>query len=375
MKSLRSIAPLALVMLIVFAGLNACSSKQAENPTVPAVLRGIHVVSVKSLQLPDQIAAVGSVHSVESSALSSQVMGNVLKVSVNQGDHVRSGDTLITIDAASLRADVDRAHAAVAATNSQVAVAESETRMAAATLKRYEDLKEKKSVSPQEFEEVETRFHVAAAHLEMVHSKVNEAKAQEAVANTTLGYTRLRAPFDGVVTERKVDPGALATPGTPLLTIEKSGRLRLEVSVDESLLSTIRIGASIPVIIDAIGGSALAGKVAEIVPAADPISHSFLVKIDLPSSTGLRSGMFGKAQLSRGSKTALVVPRSAVVTHGSLQSVYVVDTNQIANLRYITLGNTSGEAVDVLSGLTAGELVIDAPDDRELAGKRIEAQP
>ncbi len=375
MKSLRSIAPLALVMLTGFAGLSACSSKQTENPTSTAVLRDIRVVSVKNMQLPDQVSAVGSVHSVESSALAAQVMGNVLRVLANQGDNVRAGDTLVVIDAASLRSDVDRAHAAVVAANGQAAAAESEARMAAATLKRYEDLKEKKSVSPQEFEEVETRFHVASAHVEMVRSQINEAKAQESAANTMLGYTRLRAPFDGVVTERRVDPGALATPGTPLLTIEKSGRLRLEVSVDESLLSTIRIGASIPVIIDAIGNNSLAGKVAEIVPAADPGSHSFMVKIDLPPTQGLRSGMFGRAQLSRGSKAALVVPRSAVVTHGSLQGVYVVDANKIANLRYITLGNTPGEQVDVLSGLTAGETVIDAPDDRELAGKRIEAQP
>jgi hypothetical protein len=99
-----------------------------------------------------------------------------------------------------------------------------------------------------------------------------------------------------------------------------------------------------------------------------------LVKIDLPSPQGLRSGMFGKAQLSRGSKTALLVPRSAVVTHGSLQGVYVVDANQIANLRHITLGNTPGEQVDVLSGLSAGETIIDTPGDQELAGKRIEAQ-
>ena len=128
-------------------------------------------------------------------------------------------------------------------------------------------------------------------------------------------------------------------------------------------------------VIDAIGTASLAGKVAEIVPAADAGSHSFLVKIDLPSAQGLRSGMFGKAQLYRGSRTAMLVPRSAIVTHGSLQGVYVVDANQIANLRYITLGNTTGEQVGVLSGLAAGETIIDTPGDQEFAGKRIEAQP
>jgi len=374
MKRTLWITSMALALLTVFGSVTACS-KKAETLAAPAVVRGLRVVSLKNQQLPTQVSAVGTVHSVQSAAIASQVMGNILNVSVNVGDHVRAGQTLLMIDAASLRSDLDRAHAGVLSAGGGVAAAESETRMAAATLKRYEDLKEKKSVSPQEFEEVETRFRVASAHLEMVRSQITGAKAQESSANTTLSFTRLRAPFDGVVTERKVDPGALATPGTALLTIEKAGRLRLEVSVDESLLPTIRRGASLPVMIDAIGSNAVMGKVAEIVPVADPGSHSFLVKIDLPSTPGLRSGMFGRAQLSRGSKTAVVVPRSAVVTHGSLQGVYVVDQNRIANLRYITLGGVHEEQLEVLSGLTAGEVVIETPGDRELAGKRIEGQP
>src|SRR4051812_27364313 len=100
----RPIAPLALVTLAGFVCLNSCSSKQAENVTTPTVMRGIHVIQAKNQQLPDQVSAVGSVHSVESSALAAQITGTVLKVSVNQGDRVRAGDTLITIDAASLRA-------------------------------------------------------------------------------------------------------------------------------------------------------------------------------------------------------------------------------------------------------------------------------
>jgi len=242
------------------------------------------------------------------------------------------------------------------------------------TLKRFEMLKAQKSVSPQEFDEVESRSKAASARLAMVRSQENEAIAAESAARTMQGYTRIRAPFDGIVTERKVDPGAMATPGSPLLTIEKAGALRLEVSVDESLLSFVHAGASIPVMLDTLGSEAVDGKVTQIVPAADAGSRSFLVKIDLPNVPGLHSGMYGHAQLMRGTKDVLMIPRTAVVAHGSMQSVYVLGQNHVAELRYISVGVPHGNEIEVLSGLSAGETVIDSPGERELSGKRIEVQ-
>ena len=161
----------------------------------------------------------------------------------------------------------------------------------------------------------------------------------------------------------------------PLLTIEKAGALRLEVSVDESLLSLVHRGAKIAVMIDTLGSEPVDGKVAQIVPAADPGSRSFLVKIDLANSPGLHSGMFGHALLVRGTRDTLIdSSRTAVIAHGSMQSVYVVGQNQIAGLRYISAGNLHGNEVEVLSGLSAGETVVDSPGDREFGGKRIEVQ-
>jgi hypothetical protein len=115
--------------------------------------------------------------------------------------------------------------------------------------------------------------------------------------------------------------------------------------------------------------------VAEIVPAADPSSRSFLVKISLPADKRLRSGLFGRAHFARGERQALLIPRSSVVERGQLTGVYVVDAKQIAELRYITLGALSGEKAEILSGLKDGETLVAAPEDRELSGKRIAAQP
>ena len=372
MNILRSYVFYAVILLTI-ASLTACS-KKVETSVSPDVVSGVRVFRTTSQKLPETVDTVGTVRALESSTLSSQVMGTITSIAVREGDHVRAGQTLISIDAAQLGSQAERAHASVVAMGQQSAAAEGDAALAASTLKRFEMLKAQKSVSPQEFDEVETRSKAASARLAMVRAQELEAKAAESAARTMQGYTRIHAPFDGVVTERKVDPGSMATPGSPLLTIEKTGALRLEVSVDESLLSFVHAGASIPVIIDTLGSQPVEGKVTQIVPAADSASRAFLVKIDLPPAPGLHSGMYGHAQLMRGTKDVLVIPRSAVIAHGSMQNVYVIGQDHIAELRYISVGNSHGNEIEVLSGLSAGETVIDSPGERELAGKRIEVQ-
>jgi multidrug efflux pump subunit AcrA (membrane-fusion protein) len=127
-------------------------------------------------------------------------------------------------------------------------------------------------------------------------------------------------------------------------------------------------------LIDALGDRELKGKVIEIVPAADPASRSFLVKVELPSNPALRSGLFGRAQFARGARTALLVPRTAVVERGQLQGIYVLDQNRIAGLRYITLGKPAAQQVEVLAGLQSGETLVSDPGSRELSGKKIESR-
>jgi RND family efflux transporter MFP subunit len=374
MKTFRSKLFHSVPVLLAFASLTACS-KKTEPSATPEVVRGVHVFQAATQKLPTTVDMVGTVRPSESSTVSSQVMGTITSIAVREGDRVRAGQILLTIDAAQLSSQIDRAHAAAVAVEQQIAAAESDAMLAASTLKRFEMLKAQKSVSPQEFDEVQSRSQAAAARLAMVRSQLAEAQAAEAAARTMQGYTRIHAPFDGVISQRKVDPGAMASPGSPLLTIEKTGTLRLEISVDESLLSDVRLGTGIPVALDALGPSPLRGKIAQIVPAADPASRSFLVKIDLPSAKNLHSGMFGHAVLQRGTADVLMILRSAVVMHGSMQSVYVIGQNQIASVRYVSTGSSHGSEVEVLSGLSAGESVVDSPGERELSGKRVEVQP
>jgi multidrug efflux pump subunit AcrA (membrane-fusion protein) len=150
--------------------------------------------------------------------------------------------------------------------------------------------------------------------------------------------------------------------------------------VDESAIGVVHKGMTVPVTIDGGAstsgtGTSLAGTVAEIDPSADPSSRSFLVKINLHSSTQTHAGTYGTAEFANGSRQAILIPRSAVVARGSLNCAYVLDGQGIAQLRYLTLGAAQGNMVEVLSGVSSGEKLVDAPADRDLAGKRIEVQP
>ena len=335
------------------------------------------VVESRQQQVPLNLVSTGTVQARQSAVISAQVMGSIQQVLVREGDSVRAGQTLIVLDDAALRASVEQAQAGVKAAQNAQAAAQSNAALATSTLERYKQLESEKSVSPQEMDEVSRRAEAAAANLEAVRAQAEAARAQETGARVMLSYTRLIAPFAGVVTARMADPGSMAAPGAPLLKVDQAGGLQLDAGVDESAIGAIHNGMKVPVTVD--GGAStsgaeanLAGTVAEIVPAAEPSSHSFLVKIDLPSSIQIRSGMYGTAMFANGTKQAILIPHSAVVSRGSLSCAYVLDSQGLAQLRYLTLGAPQGDLVEVLSGVSGGEKLVDLPSDRDLAGKRIE---
>jgi RND family efflux transporter MFP subunit len=201
------------------------------------------------------------------------------------------------------------------------------------------------------------------------------ARVQQDVRATEIArsYAEITAPFAGVVTAKTVDPGTLAVPGTPLLTIERDGAYRLEASVEESHLSAIRVGQPVSLTLDGIDRT-LDARVSEIVPAIDSASRSYTVKIDLPNLPALHSGAFGRASFSMGSLVVLSIPAAVVTERGQLQSVLVAE-NGVARTRLITTGSKNKDRIEILSGLTAGDKVI-FPVSQGLAdGAPVEVRP
>jgi RND family efflux transporter MFP subunit len=330
------------------------------------------VVESQVQAVPVNLRSTGTVHARESVVVSAQVMGRIQQVLVREGDSVRAGQTLVVLDDQALQAALEQAQAGLSAAQNARAAAQTNASLAISTLNRYKQLESEKSVSPQEMDEISQRAEAAAANLEGVRAQTESARAQLSSAHTMLGYTRLAAPFSGIVTARMADPGTMAAPGVPLLQVDQAGALQLDATVDESAIGAVHKGMKVQVAIDGAGTTSMTGAVAEIVPAADPSSHSFLVKIDLPSSTKLRAGMYGTAEFASGTRQAILILHSAVVLRGSLACAYVLDGQGIAQLRYLTLGAVQGNLVEVLSGISSGEKLVDAPLDRDFAGKRIE---
>jgi RND family efflux transporter MFP subunit len=320
-----------LVALLLLTG---CGSK--EEPAAPVVSAAPQktiqaaVVEAKPASVPIRVEVTGQVAPIFQATLSSRIQGTIDKLLVREGSKVSKGQLLIQLDSRDLQADLARAHA--------------EIENAKAHLDRMNQLYAQDAVSKQEMENATRAYRVAEANRKAVEAQ--------------LSYTTVRAPFAGIITEKKVEAGELASPGQPLLKMEDPLHLRLEATVAEGDLKSVSRGDKIPVVIDALGGQALAGLVSQILPAGDPQTHTFMVKVDLPRTVGLKTGMFGRFQLDKGLTQTILVPSAAVVERGELSSLYVVGSDQTARLRWVKLGRRFEQQVEILSGLNIGERVL-----------------
>ncbi len=214
------------------------------------------------------------------------------------------------------------------------------------------------------------QINVRNQEIRSAEAQISQSNAAVEFARVTRDYATITAPFDGIVAAKLTDPGAMAGPGTPLLKIQ-GGRVRLEAVVPESSLGYANLGKEIEVRLDAIPGRTLPGKVSEITPQGDAASHTFIVKIDLPNDAGARSGMFGRARLKTGVERRLTVPATAVWEREGLHYVYVVDAQNSARLRMVTVGDPDAGRLPILSGLNSGERIAANGREQLFDGARV----
>lgn len=366
----------------------SCGKEEAKRATpVAAAPVAIHTAAAGEQEWPSGFEATGTVRARTSGAVSSKVMGYVQQVSARVGEHVRAGQTLVTLevrdlDSAVRTAEVSKAEvqAAIPEAESSIAAARANQELARATFRRMEDLFAKKSISNQEFDEASARLKAAEANYEMARARRAQidsrlAQADQGIrsAGVMRDYAKLTAPFAGVVTARNVEPGNLATPGTPLLVVELEGSLRLEAMLDESRLGSVKVGQTVEVSLEALDKTLMA-KVTEIEPSVDATSRSYTVKIDLPSLAQLRSGMFGRVVFATSARKVLTVPAGALQERGQLQTVFAVEDGA-AHARLVTTGERGAAGVEILSGLSAGEQVVRPIPAGLQDGAKVEVRP
>lgn len=316
-------------VLIGGCGQREESAKPPAVAPLPSAVQA-EVVEARFEVIPIRLELTGRVAATTQAVLSSQVRAAVEEVLVHEGMAVAKGQILVKLDSRDLRARLERA--------------EAEWENARLHRARMEGLLVEQAVSRQEVEDAGRAFKVA--------------DAERRTATVQLSHTIIKAPFDGVITEKQVEAGEQAVPGQPLVSLEDSRRLRLETTVAEGDLNAISKDMTIPVTIDALGSATLQGTVVQILPTGDPNTHTFLIKLDLPRTAGLKTGMFGRIPLDKGTGQTIVVPRTAVFERGQLTGVYVVGADHIARLRWIKVGRQLENRQEVLSGLNVGEHIL-----------------
>lgn len=309
---------------------------------------GIESVAVKVAGAGDIYIADGAVEAIRLSAIAAQVFGRITELDVKAGDRVKSGQVLARIDE---RESAQQA----AASQAQIAVAQAQLDAARKDLERSQLLFQKRYISQAALDHAEAQFKTTQAQTQAM-------TAQAQAAETGTSFRIVRAPYNGVLASVTAELGDMAAPGKLLMTVYDPGRLRVVVNVPESYAGTLTPGAAVQLEFPA-APAALRWQKAQsvtVMPTADPASHAVQVRLALPPNTaGLPPGMFARAHLPvKGQRGAgLLVPSKSVIKRTDLYAVYVVDDKGRPQLRQVRLGKTTGDEVEILAGLRAGERI------------------
>jgi RND family efflux transporter MFP subunit len=350
-----------------FHGAVVRPGREAEPPGLPAPAR---TAQASRETVPVVEEAVGTVRSRRTVAVAAQVIARVVEIGPREGAEVGEGQTLVRLDDREFQARLAQARKALATAEAagnraQQAKAQAEARLALAASRHQSQqrLLEGKVTTPERAEAAETEWLLAQSGVADAEAAIAAAAAQREMAQqvvreaeVALGYTTIAAPFEGVVAERQVEPGDLASPGRVLLVVLDPKAPRLEAAVREGLIGLVPKGARLEVVLPSVGRT-VQGTVAEVVPTADPRTRTFTVRVDFDSVPGVYAGMFGRLRVPTGKREVVALPAEAVVRVGQMETV-VAKAGDRWERRLVTTGAAlGGGRVEVLSGLSGGETV------------------
>lgn len=352
-----------LLFLAAFGGLIFYRMKESE-PTLangPAVEElVVRTVSPENRMFEETVSFAANVEPEEKAAVVAKVPGRtVLTVLVNEGDSVKKGQALATVDDSLLRQQIAQAEAALGKAGTYAATVRSD-------FKRIESLYQENVVSRQQFERMDGEAKVAARQVDEARAALNQLKI-------TLGYHTLEAPVSGVVMARNVDPGDTVSQ-VPAFVISRQENVTVSGGVPEKRYPQVRVRQRVEVRLDAFPGEVFEGSVSRIAPSLDPATRTGKVEVSLPSQGRIMPGMFARVSLLLAEREGVALPMEAVAKMaGSGESVCYVVSSDTAQLRKIVTGMEQGGYVEVLSGLEPGDRVIAERSDKLRDGVRVKA--
>lgn len=329
------------ILTVLFIAILTTGCGEHDNITLERpVVTGVSIQEILPTTVDVFYEASAKVQAKTKSVISSMIMGKVKSIKVKEGDKVKKGQLLLTIDTREIDQELREARAELREAKNDRLIAEQNKKLAET---RFE-----KNIA-------NTEYRRSGYHLKIANAAVKEAEVRQS-------YGHITAPNSGIVVERNIDAGCVAMPGLPLLVIESQSKDEIVAYIDEKYLNKIKIDSK--VIIEKEGRDKKA-KIIAIVPSIDPKTGTFKVRL---ASTGLITGQHIKAKIPVGQKQAILIPKNAVVKIGRLIGVYTVDEDNIISYRIIRLGDAYANKIEVLSGLYKGDKVIVSGMDRAIDG-------
>jgi len=385
-----SFATLCVIFCLLLA-FGCSKEKKREEVSIGRTINA-ETTKVRCRELPKIRYFPGHVRSKVSITLAARMPGYVKKVTVHIGDQVKKGDLLVLVDDTDAKARINALLAAKRSARSRREALSAKYEYARINFERFKRLLKEESATKDEFDRAKTEYLALKNQIKAIDADIVRIKARLKEAENQLSYLKIKAPMDGWISDRKVDPGTYVNPGLPLISLDGKGAgFWFEAQVDDSLVSRIKKGETVTVSIPALDLNRDI-PVVHIQPSSQLSTHTFTLLADL-GSMELKSGLFGRMFVSLGTRPAIVLPENVIVNRGGISGVYTVDESKVVHWRLIKTGkmwrevggaylpviqdiSPAGKAgqrfVTVVSGLSPGEVIVSSnlPGTRE--GCRLE---
>ena len=357
-----------ILNIIAIVTLIFTSSCGKEKATVvdnrPTVNVKVNTPSSKSSTF---ITASGKIEAVQNANLSTRMMGIVDNIYVNVGNKVSKGQLLLSINSADISAQ--KAQVSASITEATVAFNNAEK-----DYNRFTSLFKENSASQKEMDDISANYEMSKARLEAANQMKNQVNAQ-------LSYSNITAPFSGVITGKFVNKGDMANPGMPLISIETPDNYQVTSMVPESEITSIKTGTIVNVLVKSTN-KLITGKVTEVSTSTKNTGGQYFVKVVLDKTdVKLLSGMYTSVQFpiekitnSKNETSLVLIPENVLIHQGQLSGVYTIGNENVAILRWLRIGKTFGNQVEILSGLSADEQYIVSADGKLYNGAKVSIQ-
>ncbi len=352
-----------ITLLAISLALISCGGDSKETTKISTTSIPVTVSSVSAENNSPFFTVSGKIEAANNTKLSTRSSGFIDHIYVNVGDKVKKGKLLLSINNSDLQAKRAQINANITQAQAAYTIAEKD-------YNRFKQLFNDNSASQKEMDDMTANFEMAKARLEAANQMKNEINSQ-------FKYVNITAPFDGVITNKFMEAGDLANPGMPLIALESPGDFEVSLWVPESEITQIKLNTKVDVLVKSINQT-IKGTVTEVSTSAYNTGGQYQVKITLEKTElQILSGMYTTIKFPSEKKSTtntVLIPTDVIVKNGQLSGIYTVSQNQTALLRWLRLGKTYGDKVEVLSGLNSEEQYIVSAEGKLFNGVKVTIQ-